>query len=320
MMTTPTADTEALQARFTAFVQRLQDDICRALEGLDGRGRFREDAWTRPGGGGGRSRVLEEGDVLEKAGVNTSVVHGELEPQFARRLQGEGTRFWAAGLSLVLHPRSPLVPTVHANWRFIVQGGKAWFGGGADLTPWYLFDEDAVHFHAVLRAACEAHPGVADYPAFKATCDRYFRLKHRGECRGVGGVFFENVQKGSLEEQLAFVTGCGEAFLPAYLPIAERRKAAAYTDAQRFWQEVRRGRYVEFNLLYDRGTIFGLETRGRTESILMSLPPRVRWVYDHHPEPGTPEARLVDVLRVPRAWAFDPAREEPVPDASGGHA
>ncbi len=296
-----TVDVEKLKERMVEFIHALQDDICGALEGLDGEARFREDPWTREGGGGGRTRVLEEGAVLEKAGVNTSVVFGDLEESFSKRLQGEGRQFWAAGLSLVLHPRNPHVPTVHANYRFIHQGSRAWIGGGADLTPYYLYDEDAVHFHRTLKAACDKHDPTY-YPRFKAECDRYFFLPHRGEARGVGGLFFENMG-GDLEREFDFVRDAGRAFIPAYLPIAERRKDTPFTEAQRFWQEVRRGRYVEFNLVYDRGTIFGLETRGRTESILMSLPPRVRWRYDHHPDAGTEEARLVEVLRQPRDWA-----------------
>lgn len=296
-----TVDVEKLKERMAEFIQALQDDICGALERLDGKARFREDPWSRQGGGGGRSRVLEEGAVLEKAGVNTSVVFGTLEEQFAKRLQGEGTSFWAGGISLVLHPRNPHVPTVHANYRFIQQGTKAWFGGGADLTPYYLYEEDAAHFHRTHKAACDKHD-PAYYPRFKETCDKYFFLRHREESRGIGGIFFENVG-GDLEREFAFVQDAGRAFLPAYLPIAERRKDTPYTEAHRFWQEVRRGRYVEFNLVYDRGTTFGLETRGRTESILMSLPPQVRWRYDYHPEPGTQEAKLVEVLRQPRDWA-----------------
>jgi len=300
-MTVDAVQVEGVKQRMAAFILQLQDEICAALERLDGQGRFREDPWERPGGGGGRSRVLEEGAVLEKAGVNTSVVFGDLEEAFAKRLQGEGRQFWAGGLSLVLHPRNPHVPTVHANYRFIHQGNKAWFGGGADLTPYYLYEEDAAHFHRTLKAACDKYD-PAYYPRFKATCDKYFHLRHREESRGVGGIFFEDIG-GGLEQELQFVMEAGRSFLPSYLPIAERRKDTAYTEQQRFWQEVRRGRYVEFNLVYDRGTIFGLETKGRTESILMSLPPRVRWRYDYHPAPGSWESRLVDVLRTPRDWA-----------------
>ena len=296
-----TVDVEKLKERMVEFIHGLQDDICGALEQLDGKARFREDPWQRPGGGGGRSRVLEDGAVLEKGGVSTSVVFGELEEAFAQKLQGEGRTFWAGGISLVLHPRNPHVPTVHANYRFIHQGGKAWFGGGADLTPYYLYEEDAAHFHRVHKEACDRHD-PAYYPRFKETCDKYFHLRHREESRGVGGIFFENLG-GDLEREFALVRDAGRAFLPAYLPIAERRKEMPFTEAQRFWQEVRRGRYVEFNLVWDRGTTFGLETKGRTESILMSLPPQVRWRYDHHPAPGSEEARLVEVLRNPRDWA-----------------
>ncbi|EPX61243.1 Coproporphyrinogen III oxidase, aerobic [Cystobacter fuscus DSM 2262] len=295
-----TVDLETLKKQMADHIHALQDEICGALERLDGKARFREDHWTRPGGGGGRSRVLEDGEFLEKGGVSTSVVFGELEEAFAGKLQGEGRTFWAGGLSLVLHPRNPHVPTVHANYRFIHQGSKAWFGGGADLTPYYLQEEDAVHFHRVHKEACDRHD-PSYYPRYKKACDQYFYLRHREEARGVGGIFFENTGE-ELEREFAFVKDVSRAFLPAYLPIAERRKDTPYTEEQRAWQEVRRGRYVEFNLVWDRGTIFGLETKGRTESILMSLPPRVRWRYDYHPEPGTEEARLVEVLRRPRDW------------------
>jgi coproporphyrinogen III oxidase len=293
--------TDEVRADLARHLAALQDGICAALERLDGAARFGRDGWERPGGGGGVTRVLQEGAVLEKAGVSFSNVHGELPEPFARRLHGEGRAFAAVGLSLVLHPRSPLVPTTHANFRFIAQGGKAWFGGGSDLTPYYLFDEDAAHFHRTLKAACDRHD-PAYYPRFKRECDRYFFLPHRGEARGVGGIFFENMG-GDPARELAFVKDCAASFLPSWLPIAERRRGLPYGEAQRAWQEIRRGRYVEFNLLHDRGTVFGLETGGRTESILMSLPPRVRWAYDHHPAPGTEEARLVDVLRSPREWA-----------------
>ncbi|MGC3999177.1 MAG: oxygen-dependent coproporphyrinogen oxidase [Anaeromyxobacter sp.] len=279
----------------------LQAELCAALERLDGLGRFRSDAWERPGGGGGLSRVLEEGAVLEKAGVNVSEVWGEVPPALASRVQGAGGTFAAVGLSAVIHPQSPLVPTAHANIRFLHRGGAGWFGGGADLTPHYLFEEDARHFHAVLRDACEQHE-AGSYVRHKRTADDYFYLRHRGERRGVGGIFFEDLG-GDLERELAFAQAVGRAFLAAYLPIVERRKDLPWGEAERRWQEVRRGRYVEFNLLFDRGTTFGLETGGRTESILMSLPPRVRWAYDHHPSPGSREAALVEVLRTPREWA-----------------
>lgn len=289
----------------TAFVERLQDSICAALEREDGRARFCEDPWKREGGGGGRTRVFEEGDVFEKGGVSTSAVFGELEEQFAKRLQGEGRSFFATGISLVLHPKSPFVPTVHMNYRFIVQGGKAWFGGGADLTPYYLFDEDAAHFHQTYKDATDNF-APNTYAAMKKHCDEYFYLRHREETRGVGGIFFENrgaSHVGGLEAGFALVQALGNAFLPSYLPIVQRRKASKFSEHNRAWQEIRRGRYVEFNLLYDRGTTFGLETKGRTESILMSLPPRVRWVYDHKPSEGSEEARLLSVLKKPREWA-----------------
>jgi coproporphyrinogen III oxidase len=292
---------EELRARMEKLTGDLQEEICSALERLDGAGRFASDRWSRPGGGGGLTRILTDGQVFERAGVNVSSVHGELPEAFAKRLQGDGVSFVATGLSLVLHPRSPMVPTVHANIRFISQGKKAWFGGGADLTPYYLFDEDAAHFHRTLKAACDRHdPGY--YPRFKKDCDGYFVVRHRGEARGVGGIFFENMG-GDLDKELAFVEDVGRAVLPAYLPIAERRRQLPYSDEHRAWQEIRRGRYVEFNLVYDRGTTFGLETQGRVESILMSLPPRVRWVYDHQPAPGSEEARLLEVLRTAREWA-----------------
>jgi coproporphyrinogen III oxidase len=285
----------------SAFVEGLQEDVCRALEAEDGRGRFRVDVWKREGGGGGRTRVLEEGHVFEKGGVNVSCVFGELDEAFAEKLPGDGRDFFAAGLSLILHPQNPWVPSVHANFRFIQHGGKAWFGGGADLTPHYLFEEDAEHFHRTLKAVCEKHePG--SYARFKEAADSYFFLPHRGEARGVGGIFFEDTGR-EPEAEFAFVTECARAFLPAYLPIVARRKGLAFTEAERQWAEVRRGRYVEFNLVQDRGTLFGLKTGGRVESILVSLPPRVRWAYDVQPLPGSEEARLLDVLRHPRRWA-----------------
>jgi coproporphyrinogen III oxidase len=284
-----------------AFVEGLQEDLCRTVEAEDRGARFSDDRWERPGGGGGRTRVLAEGPVFEKGAVNVSGVWGALDESFARKLGGEGRDFFATGVSVILHPRSPLVPTVHANFRFIQHGEKAWFGGGADLTPHYLFEEDAEHFHRTFQAVCEKHePG--SYPRFKEACDSYFWLHHRGEARGVGGIFFEDTGRDP-ETEFAFVQECARAFLPAYLPIVARRKGLAFTDAQRAWAEIRRGRYVEFNLVHDRGTLFGLQTEGRVESILVSMPPRVRWVYDQHPSPGSEEARLLEVLRHPRRWA-----------------
>ena len=292
---------ERLVDEMHALALSLQSEITGALERADGAGRFGRDTWERPGGGGGIARVLSEGATFEKAGVNVSRVHGALAPALAARMPGQGGAFAAVGLSLVIHPRSPLVPTAHANIRLIVRGEKAWFGGGADLTPYYLFDDDASHFHRTLREACERRePGC--HRRLKEACDAYFFLRHRGEHRGVGGIFFEDLG-GDPQRELAFAGDVGRSFLEAYLPIVERRRGESWGERERTWQEIRRGRYVEFNLLYDRGTVFGLETGGRTESILMSLPPRVRWAYDHRPEPGSPEARLLEVLRTPRDWA-----------------
>jgi coproporphyrinogen III oxidase len=284
-----------------AYLRDLQDRICAGLEEADGRARFREDSWDRPGGGGGRSRVLVEGGVFEKAGVNFSEVFGQMSPEFAAQLPGEGVDFTAAGVSLVLHPRNPFVPTVHANFRFLTKGSKQWFGGGADLTPYYPYREDAIHFHRTWKTVCTRHGPPVDYPRFKKWCDEYFFLAHRQEARGVGGIFFDYLE-GDFDTLFAFVQDCGDHFLDAYVPIVSRRKNERYTDEQRSFQEFRRGRYVEFNLIYDRGTIFGLKTGGRTESILMSLPPVVRWRYDYHPQPGSREAELNEFLK-PRDWA-----------------
>jgi coproporphyrinogen III oxidase len=289
--------------RAAKFFHELQTDICAGLTGLDGGRDFGADAWERPGGGGGLSRVLEGGTVFEKAGVNWSNVDGELPAEIADHMPGSGRRFRASGVSLVLHPRSPMVPTTHANFRCITKGDMVWFGGGADLTPYYLFREDAVHFHATLAAACDRHRPVGDYDRFKTWCDEYFFLPHRGETRGVGGVFFDYLgTKGEpIEQVFAFVQDIGRAFVGAYAPIVERRVGDGYGEAERLWQLRRRGRYVEFNLIYDRGTLFGLKTSGRIESILMSLPPLARWDYDVRPEPGSREAELVACLR-PTNW------------------
>jgi coproporphyrinogen III oxidase len=294
--------------RAAAYFASLQDRICAALEEVDGRATFRHDNWTRDAndvgpilGGNGRTRVMQDGAVFEKAGVNLSVVHGRFSPDFARSMPGEGVDFSATGLSLVLHPWNPHVPTVHMNYRRLSRGGTGWFGGGADLTPSYLVDDDARHFHDVHRRACAAHPAVADFAKFKAECDRYFYIPHRGESRGVGGIFFDYLAE-QPEETFAFVQQAGDAFVDAYLPIVRANKDRPYTEAERNWQLLRRGRYVEFNLVVDRGTIFGLKTGGRIESILMSLPATACWTYDHHPERGSPEARLLEVLKTPRDW------------------
>lgn len=289
-----------MRSQTQEFFSYLQDKICAALEEADGAARFREDNWRREGGGGGRTRVIEEGAVFEKAGVNFSAVEGALPEEFARKIElGEGREFFATGVSLVLHPRNPYVPTVHANFRYLEKGDASWFGGGADLTPYYPFREDVIHFHRTLKAACDKHDPDY-YPRFKKWCDEYFFIKHRGETRGVGGIFFDYLQ-GDMDKLFAFVKDAGEAFLPAYLPILERRRDHDYGEREREFQLIRRGRYAEFNLVYDRGTIFGLETRGRTESILMSLPPLARWVYDYKPEPGTAEAEAWTYFK-PQEW------------------
>jgi coproporphyrinogen III oxidase len=293
---------QPLRGQAVEYFQELQDRIVAVLEELDGRARFREDTWQREGGGGGRTRVLNDGGVFEKAGVNFSDVHGHLSEEFARQVPGEGRDFTACGISLVLHPRSPLVPTVHANFRFLTKGERQWFGGGADLTPYYPYREDVIHFHKVWQDVCTRHEQLVNYAHMKKWCDEYFFLPHRGEARGVGGIFFDYLDS-DLEALFQFVRDCGDHFLEAYLPIAQRRKDESYTEQQRAFQEYRRGRYVEFNLLCDRGTIFGLKTGGRTESILMSLPPQVRWEYDYHPEPGSHEAELYELYLKPRDWA-----------------
>jgi coproporphyrinogen III oxidase len=286
------------------FFHELQTDICHALAELDGGKDFGADTWQRPGGGGGTARVLEGGALFEKAGVNWSNVDGELPAELAATLPGgAGRAFRASGVSLVLHPRSPMVPTTHANFRCLAKGDAVWFGGGADLTPYYFFRDDAVHFHRTLADVCDRHRPVGDYDRFKAWCDEYFFLPHRGETRGVGGIFFDYLgNKGEpIDAVFALVRELGAAFLQAYVPIAKRRAELPYDETQRAWQLRRRGRYVEFNLIHDRGTLFGLKTNGRTESILMSLPPLVRWDYDVMPQPGSPEAELVAQLR-PHDW------------------
>ena len=290
--------------RASDLFSTVQGEICAALERLDGAGRFAEQRWQRPGGGGGLTRAITGGRVFEKAGVNWSLVEGELPAEFAGQIPGDGRAFRATGVSLVLHPASPMLPTTHANFRCLEKGGRVWFGGGADLTPYYLFREDAVHFHQVLRAACDGHPKVADYRRFKAWCDEYFTVVHRGERRGVGGIFFDYQDgDGDLEAELSFVTDAARSFVPAYLPICERRLGEPWGEAERAWQLLRRGRYVEFNLVYDRGTVFGLKTGGRIESILMSLPPLVAWDDTlPGPAPGSREAALIEVLREPVDW------------------
>jgi coproporphyrinogen III oxidase len=296
-----------VEERADEFFRELQDRICAALEAEDGAARFRADAWQRPGGGGGLSRVMAGGALFEKAGVNTSSVRGVFKPEFAASMPGDGLDFFACGISLVLHPLSPRVPTVHANFRCLRRGGARWFGGGADLTPYYPVREDVLHFHRTWKTVCDRHD-AGYYPRFKKWCDEYFYLPHRGETRGVGGLFFDQLMSDP-ERDLAFVRDLGSAFLEAYLPIARRRHGDAYGERERSFQLLRRGRYVEFNLLYDRGTTFGLKTDGRTESILMSLPPLVRWEYDAQHPPGSPEAALADWLK-PRDWLGEAAGQK----------
>jgi coproporphyrinogen III oxidase len=290
-----------LRHRSRELLERLQRSITASLEELDGKGSFMQDTWKHEQGGGGITRILEEGHVFEKAGVNTSAVSGTLSDTLAERLNAATREFFATGISLVLHPYSPIVPTVHMNLRYIeLSNGDAWFGGGADLTPYYLFDEDAKHFHSTLKSICDDH-NREYYPRFKNWCDEYFFLKHRGEARGIGGIFFDYVRDDP-DGFFSFVQDLGNGFLKTYLPIVERRKDELFGEREKEWQLIRRGRYVEFNLVYDRGTLFGLETQGRTESILMSLPPTVKWVYDHQPEPGSREEELLKVLQKPREW------------------
>lgn len=290
------------------YLLGLQDRICQALEQVDQNKIFREDQWTRDEGGGGRSRVMEEGAVFEKAGINFSHVHGATLPASATAQRPElaGRSFEALGVSLVIHPRNPYAPTSHANVRFFIaeDAGREpvwWFGGGFDLTPYYGYREDAEHWHQTARNACRPF-GDDLYPRFKAWCDDYFYLKHRDEARGIGGLFFDDFNELGFDASFAFMRSIGDHYLPAYVPILERRMYHPYGDRERAFQLYRRGRYVEFNLVYDRGTLFGLQSSGRTESILMSLPPLVSWRYDWHPEPGSSEAELYEVFLKPRNW------------------
>ncbi|SEI12241.1 coproporphyrinogen oxidase [Rheinheimera pacifica] len=290
------------------FLQQLQDNICTALQQADGSAQFVEDAWQRPEGGGGKSRVLTGGKVFEQAGVNYSHVFGANMPASATAHRPElaGRSFNACGVSLVIHPNNPYLPTTHANVRFFIaeKAGEApvwWFGGGFDLTPYYPFEDDVVHWHQTAKKAVDPF-GAEYYPAYKKWCDEYFYLKHRGETRGVGGLFFDDLNAPGFEQSFALMRAVGEAFIPAYLPIVERRKNTPYGEPERQFQLYRRGRYVEFNLVYDRGTLFGLQSGGRTESILMSMPPLVRWQYGYQPEPGSAESLLYQRYLKPQDW------------------
>jgi coproporphyrinogen III oxidase len=299
-----------MKTQFYRYIENLQDTITSTLEKIDGEAIFREDVWERLEGGGGRTRVIEKGNVFEKGGVNISAVHGALPKAMQSYFKVGEVDFYACGLSLVLHPKNPFVPTVHANWRYFEMYDKKgvivdqWFGGGQDLTPYYLFEEDANHFHQTCKAACDNHnPNF--YIEFKKKCDKYFYNAHRNEGRGIGGLFFDYCKKTdqmSMPQWYDFVTEVGNSFLGAYVPIVQKRKDIVYTEKHKNWQEIRRGRYVEFNLVHDKGTLFGLKTNGRIESILMSLPPKVQWVYDHLPEKGSEEEKLIEVLTNPRDW------------------
>jgi coproporphyrinogen III oxidase len=300
----------SVKEAFYAYILDLQDKICQAIEMADGKEKFIEDKWDRPEGGGGISRIISKGEIFEKGGVNTSSVHGELPQSMRDAFKVDGKNFYACGLSLVLHPVNPYVPTVHANWRYFELSDNegnildTWFGGGSDLTPYYLFEEDGKHFHTTLKNAMDAF-GTDLYPKYKEQCDDYFINKHRNnEARGIGGVFYDYLRPSDSNDAnrlLSFQRANGNAFLPAYLPIVDRRKHYEYGENEVRWQEIRRGRYAEFNLVHDRGTLFGLKTNGRIESILMSMPPRARWEYDHHPVPGSKEAELLEYLK-PRNW------------------
>lgn len=303
--------THAFRDQWIGFIYDLQDRICTALEDLDGKAAFITDQWERQQGGGGRTRVISSGRIFEKGGVNTSVVWGKVTDTMRTQLKVDGDKWFACGLSLVIHPLNPYVPTTHANWRYFElydETGNVsdrWFGGGSDLTPYYLFEDDARHFHKSFKTAMDPF-GTDYYPRFKKWCDEYFVNKHRGdEMRGIGGVFYDHLRPVDDADALRifdFQRANGNAFLPAYLPIVERRMNTPYGESQQEWQEIRRGRYVEFNLIHDRGTLFGLKTNGRTESILMSLPPRARWGYNDQPAAGSAEAELLDACKHPRNW------------------
>lgn len=297
------------------YIRQKQKQIVAAIEELDGTS-FQVDEWERPEGGGGRTCVLQEGKVFEKAGVNISIVHGKLNEaaihamranhaSLSKTAGASEVKFQVLGLSMIMHPRNPMAPTVHMNCRYFEtrwpDGSEAWFGGGTDLSPAYLFDEDAIHFHKTLKGACEPYDS-GFYPRFKEWCDEYFTNKHRNEGRGIGGIFFDDLD-GDLEHLFAFVRSATDSFLPAYVPIIHRRKDAPFNEKHKEWQQVRRGRYIEFNLVHDRGTAFGLRVPGsRVESILVSLPLTARWMYQYEPEPGSPEQKLIDVLRNPKEW------------------
>jgi coproporphyrinogen III oxidase len=300
-----------IKEQWIDFIRQLQNDICFALEQADGKAKFLEDAWERPEGGGGKTRVISNGNVFEKGGVNTSIVFGDVTDAMRSQLNIDGAKWFACGLSLVIHPLNPFVPTVHANYRMFELYNEnevvidRWFGGGTDLTPYYLFEEDAKHFHKTYKDSCDEFDH-SFYTKFKAECDNYFVNWHRNkERRGVGGIFYD-YQKPTMSRNakfwINFARKCGYAFIDAYIPIVNKRKEIAFTTENKHWQEIRRGRYVEFNLVHDRGTIFGLKTNGRIESILMSLPPTVRFEYNYQPSPGSEEYKLLQACLHPKDW------------------
>jgi len=312
-----TANTE-MRAKFEKMCREAQDKICKAVEEVDGKGKFHQDSWVRENGGGGISRVLTNGNVFEKAGCSLSVVYGSMPQEalaaandrlkFGATDRGKGYKpgdkvpFFACGLSSVMHPRNPFCPTMHFNYRYFeTEGGVWWFGGGTDITPAYLDLDDMKHFHGSYKAVADKHDPEF-YPKFKAWADEYFYIKHRDETRGLGGIFFDDLNDRDPDTIFAFSTECANNVIDAYLPIIKKNKDKPYTEKQKEWQQMRRGRYVEFNLVYDRGTIFGLKTGGRIESILMSMPEGARWEYDHKVAPGSPEAEIMDAFKNPREW------------------
>ncbi|EDO41336.1 predicted protein [Nematostella vectensis] len=304
---------DSMRTKMEVMILKAQGEICRKLSDLDGK-KFQVDRWERQQGGGGMTCVIQDGKVFEKAGVNVSVVYGTLAAKAAQQMKsrgkgfkGEDLPFFACGISSVIHPRNPYVPTVHFNYRYFevtdIDGQKhAWFGGGTDLTPYYLNEQDVMHFHGVLKRVCDKHD-ASYYQRFKSWCDKYFFIPHRGECRGVGGIFFDDLEDPTEEKLFNFLESCAEAVIPAYAPIVEKHMNDPYSEEDRKWQLLRRGRYVEFNLVYDRGTKFGLYTPGsRIESILMSLPLEARWEYMHVPDKNSREEKMLEVLRNPREW------------------
>lgn len=299
-----------MKKAFLDFINQLQEKITTSIEDLDSGAKFIEDVWERPEGGGGKSRIMENGKIFEKAGVNISAVSGVLPKSLEGYFDVKDSKFFACGLSLVIHPKNPMIPTVHANWRYFelynLKGDlkDQWFGGGQDLTPFYLIEEDAKHFHETCKSVCDKYSS-SFYDIYKEKCDSYFWNHHRNESRGIGGLFFDYLRSNDnhkIEDWFSFVTDLGNSFLTAYLPIVNKRKNYKFNSKQKNWQEIRRGRYVEFNLIHDKGTLFGIKTNGRIESILMSLPPKVQWVYNHLPEKDSEEEKLIEVLKNPREW------------------